>query len=405
MMPHPTRCLALAGWLLVTAAVATAQWTPFKPDKLTRIQSGIREIYSLDYDGAIRRFEEMKRESPDDPTGYAYLAFAYWIRELNSKQEMSIDRFAASDFFAELPKHTLQVDPPVEQQFRNASQEAIDRAEARLKRDPRDPEARYLLGLAQQNLTSFEASLKQSWKAAFSHGRETYAQHSGLLREYPDFGDARLATGVYNYVLGSLNWFYKFVVFLLGQHGSKEQGKKDLSVAAEKGVLAADDARLMLVLIYTREKDYAKAVDLLAQVYKRYPQNYLLPLDMGGLALLQKQPDRAIEIYREVLKKHEAGSPRFNQLEAGSIQNRLAVAFREKRDFAGSLGWSEKAVAGRQGSERTRTLAHLEMAKTLDLMGRRPEALKHYEMVAAAEDVAGSRLEAQEWLKQPFAGR
>jgi len=318
---------------------------------------------------------------------------------------MSIDRFAAADFFAELPKHTLQVEPQVEQEFRNASQEAIVRAEARLKKDPRDPEARYLLGLAHQNLTSFEASLKQGWKAAFSHGRATYTNHSALLDEHPEFHDARLATGVYNYVLGSLNWFYKFVVFLLGQHGSKEQGKKDLSVAAEKGVLAEDDARLMLVLIHTREKDYARAVELLAQVYKKYPQNYLLPLDMGGLALLQKQPDRAIEIYQEVLKKQEAGSPRFNQLEAGSIQNRLAVAFREKRDFAGSLGWSEKAIADKQSSGRTRTLAHLEMAKTLDLMGRRPEARKHYEIVAAAEDVAGSRLEAQELIKKAFTGR
>lgn len=405
MMSNPARFSVVAGWLMAAASAAIAQWTPFQPEKLSRIQAGVREIYSLDYDAAIKRFETMKQEAPDDPTGFAYLAFAYWIRELNGKQELSIDRFAASDFFSELPKHTLQVEPEVEQRFREASQEAIDRAAVRLRQDPKDPEARYLIGLAHQNLTSFEASLKQSWMAAFGEGRVTYKYHSKLLDDYPDFGDARLATGVYNYVLGSLNWFYKVFVFVLGHHGSKEQGKRDLTIAMDKGVLSADDARLMLVLIYTREKSYDRAVDLLAQIYKRYPQNYLIPLDMGGLALLQKQPDRAIEIYQDVLKKRDAGVFRFGQLEAGSVQNRLAVAFREKRDFTLSLAWSQKALVDKQASDRTRTLARLEMAKTLDVAGRRSEALKQYEAVAAAEDVAGSRAEAQLLLKTAFTGR
>src|SRR6185436_8941702 len=86
----------------------------FPPPQLARIREGLRDIYSLEYDRAEKNFQRMIEEAPDDPVGYAYLASTYWVRELGAKQELSIDRFAASDFFSEAPKHSVHVDPAVE---------------------------------------------------------------------------------------------------------------------------------------------------------------------------------------------------------------------------------------------------------------------------------------------------
>ena len=61
---------------------------------LPTVQAGIREVYNLEHDKAVIRFEAMIRESPNDPTGYAYLAWAIWLKELAKRQELSIDRFA-----------------------------------------------------------------------------------------------------------------------------------------------------------------------------------------------------------------------------------------------------------------------------------------------------------------------
>ena len=58
-----------------------------------------------------------------------YLAKTYWLQELVSKQELSIDRFAASDFFAETVKYKPKVDPTVEQRFRQANDLASPKAE------------------------------------------------------------------------------------------------------------------------------------------------------------------------------------------------------------------------------------------------------------------------------------
>jgi tetratricopeptide (TPR) repeat protein len=207
---------------------------------------------------------------------------------------------------------------------------------------------------------------------------------------------------VYDYVAGSLPWTIKWLAILLGHRGSKERGKQELELAAEKAVLVADDARIMLILIHTREKNYEKAIELLSYFQEKYPQNYLVHLDMGGMALLMKEPDRAIKTYEEILRRRDQGERKYAELERASLFNRLGVAFRHKKDLETSAGWFRKALEQEGRSKRSATVARLELGKTLDLMGRREEALKSYEAVLAAEDFAGSRLEAQGLLRQRY---
>ena len=86
------------------------------------------------------------------------------------------------------------------------------------------------------------------------------------------------------------------------------------------------------------------------------------------------------------------------------LYNRLGVAFRGKGDLETSAGWFRKALEENGVSIRAAIVARLELGKTLDLMGRRSEALKQYEQVRSTEDFAGSRNEAERLSKQPFRG-
>lgn len=369
----------------------------FQPQQLARIQQGIRDIYALRFAQAEQVFQNMIRESPDDPAGYAYLAMAYWVEELSGTQELSIDRFAASDFFSDTAKAVPHVDPAREARFREASRQAIETARERLARNTSDRAALFLLGLAYQNLASFEGTLKRSWWQAFRMGVKTYNYHDQLLRRDPNFHDARLTIGAYNYVAGSLQRSIRWIAILMGHVGSKERGKADLAMAAEKGVLVSDDARITLTLIYAREKNYPKAAEYLQQLLSRYPQNYLIHLDLAGMTLLMKQHDRAVSIYHDVLKKHP-------NLERGIVYNRLGVALRQKDDHPAAVSWFSRTLNDPKSSQRSTTIARLELGKTLDLMGHREEAIKSYRMVAEAADVAGSRLEAAHLLQQPYRG-
>jgi len=400
------RTRRIAAWaaagLLGCAGGAPAQTPLFPPDRLSRLQKGITDIYNLEYARAMENFQDMIRQAPEDPAGYVYLAATYWIQELSAKQELSIDRFAASDFFSESRKYVVPVDPAAEARFRQLSQQAVEKARRVVETSPQDRAALFLLGLAYQNLASFESALKRNWWSAFRLGSKTYRHHRDLLRRDPEFHDARLATGVYQYVAGSLGWNVKWVAFLMGYHGSRERGKQELETAARKALLAGDDARVILTLIHIREKNYQKAFDYLAELLRKYPQNYLVHLDMGGLALLMKRPEAAVEIYQDILRKREAGARKYAGIERALILNRLGAALREKGDSQAAAGWFSQALAEPGASARSTTIARLELGKTLDGMGRRGEAVQHYRAVVAAEEVAGSRQEASELLRRPY---
>jgi tetratricopeptide (TPR) repeat protein len=381
--------------LAALAGIAAAQTAVFAPEQLARIQRGLRDVYNLEHGRAIENYEGMIRESPEDPAGYAFLAYTYLAQELATRQGLSIDRFAASDFFSERPRGRAQPDAAFETKLRRASDQAIQKARARLAKDPRDTAAQFLLGLAYQNLASYETSLGRWW-GAFRLGNQTLRHHRELLRRDPNFHDARLALGVYNYVTGSLGWNVKWLAFLMGYRGSKQRGKQELETTAEKALLVGDDARLVLILIHAREKDFERAVSYLSELQQKYPQNYVVHLDMGGMELLRKRPAEAAAIYQDILKRNYAG------LERASVYNRLGVALRENGDLNEASGWFEKALAEPGLSARSATVGRLELGKTLDLLGRRDEAREHYRAVTTAEDVAGSRQEAQELLRRPY---
>ena len=387
--------------VVVLAASPVCAGDLFPPEQMARIRDGLRDIYNLDHQRAAATFEHLIADSPEDPAGYVYLATTLWRQELSEKQELSIDRFAASDFFAEKSHPLGSVDPALEARFRHLSDQAIASAKRRLSRTPGDRASLFLLGQTYQNLASFEASLKRNWWAAFRFGSRAYDYHRELLRRDPQFYDARLATGVCTYVVGSLGWSARWLALLMGYRGSAERGKTEIESAARQGQLAADDARVILVVIHTREHDYQRAYGYLAELHRSYPRNYLFELDMAGLALRMKRPDQAIGAYREILRKHDAREHNYQKLERASLYNRVGVAFRAKNDLAESLDWFRRALEQPAASANAITLAHLELGKTLDRMGRRTDAIAQFRVVAASPDVAGSRQEAERLLQSP----
>ena len=181
--------------LLLAVRPARAQPPIFSAQDLPRLKRGMHAVYSLEHDQAIAEYKALIRERPEDPLGYAFLAKTYWLKELVAKQELSIDRFAASDFFAENPRYVPAVDPESERLFREASDQAVEKARALLGRNPGDPRALFLLGMAYQNVASFEASLKRAWWASFRAGSKSNRYHRELLESHPKLYDAYLTTG------------------------------------------------------------------------------------------------------------------------------------------------------------------------------------------------------------------
>ena len=380
--------------------------SPLLPaEQVAKIQDGVRAVYDLEHDRAAGIFQKMIREEPEDAVGYMFLAKTYWLQELFKTQELSIDRFASSDFFAESPKFKPKVEPSVEQRFERVATQGIEKARARLDRTPEDPAtALFLLGLAYQNVAGYEASLKRSWWVSFRAGTKTYRYHRDLLRLKPDVYDAYMSAGTFQYVAGSLGWRTRWLAFLLGYRGNKAKGRQWLRVTSERATLVNHDARVLLILIYTRERRFQDAFDELTSLLNSFPKNYLVHLDMGGIALLMERHEAAVVIYRDILRKVEAKEDRYDRLEKAIIHNRLGVAFRRQGDLTESAAWFRRSLAEDRAAEQTRIVSHLELGKTYDLLGRRAEATRQYEQVLEYGDFAGSRVEARDLRRRRYKG-
>jgi tetratricopeptide (TPR) repeat protein len=381
----------LLALIVLCASAACAQILP--PATLTEVRAGIREVYNLEHDLAIRRFERMVREHPGDPAGYAYLAWSIWLKELAGLQELSIDRFADSDFFSNKQRPIPMLAPPTDRRIRELNAKAQELALDRWQHNSNDQGALFLLGFAYQTMASLEVSLRRSWYAAFRAGSKTFRYHRELLKINSEAHDARLANGVYLYVAGSLRWVEKLVAIFAGYYGDKERGKQELELAAEKATLVNDDARVILALIYARERQYDAALRHIGELAARYRGNYLLRLEQGGLHLRRRDFDAAIGTYQALLTPDA-------RVERSLVYNRLGVAYREKGDFVQATGWFARVLADRGASARSGTIARLELGRCLDRMGRRADAERYWREVLDRQDVAGSREEAKRLLRR-----
>lgn len=394
--------LAAAFLFFVCTRLACAQAMPLGDDTAARVRELMAQIYNLNYDQAAGLARKMIAAAPEDPAGYVFLARTYWSQELGVTRALSLERFASAGFFTDSTRYTVTIDPRLESRFRDATANAIQKGKARLQRNRDDRAARYLLGVAYQNAASFEAALKRRWWAAFRAASKAEKYHRELLNQDPSFVDPLLTVGVSEYVTASLPWKVSWVAVFMGYSGSRQRGREMLETAAAKGSLVADDARTMLALFYTLDKNYQRAYDKLTQLLARYPRNYLVHLDMGGLTSRMGRHDQAVTLYQQILAKLERRIDGYDQLDRPTVLNRLGAAYRAKGDQQMAANWFRRALDDPAAPARTRTITHLELGKTLDLLGRRKEAIDQYRAVASAEDFAGSRLEAEKYLRRPF---
>lgn len=392
-------------WMLLWPALLAAQPASlFPPERLELLQRAVDEVFRLDHAQAAAICRDYITRWPDDPAGYAFLARTYWAEELASQQLFNIDRFTASGFFSESSRYRATVPAARERRFREASGQAIRKAKARLQAKPSDPAARFSLGVAYQNLASFEAALKTNWWQAVIYGNRAVRTHRDLIARQPSCADARVTLGVYEYAAGSVPWGLRWLTFLLGYRGNKETGKRELRAAAEQGVLAAADARLVLVLFHSLDKEFDSAYAQLARLLERYPRNYLVHLNMAAVDTRRGRHAAALTTYNTILSMVNARSNGYQRLTRAVLYNQMAAAARAAGDLRVSERWLRQSLEESALPARTAAIAHLELGKTLDRMGNRTEAIDQYRAVERAEDFAGSRVEAQRYLKSAFTG-
>ncbi len=357
-------------------------------------QEGYSALYALDYRAAGRAFDRLIELAPDRPEGYLYRATNTWFRSLFEQRLLSTSLYSKDDFYAQKER---DVDPAVDKAFRADLQSALTFGEARLRQNPADVEALYYLGAVHGTLAGYEASMARAFFSALEHGSKSVELHEKVLKLDPNYADAYLTVGLYHYTVGSLPLAVKLLLALGGVRGSRTVGIAELERVAREGRRNADDAKVVLISLYTRERQFESALRLLDEMRQKYPSNFVVGIEQ---ALTLAQMGRNAEAARafEVLRKDARAMRDAADYIEFSCGETLARAGR----YAEALTHYNAVVEWPRADPDRVTLAHLGAGQCLDLLKRRQEAMQRYRYVMRRPNILDSRRRAETLLKAPY---
>src|SRR6266446_9592644 len=203
---------------------------------------------------------------PDNPIGPEMQAYTLWLETLNKSRLLQAAIYSTQSFYTGTED---KPDPRVVQDFRELTRQATQLAKARLQRNPRDPQMLYILGAIETLKASFAATIERRFIAALRDGSSGVDRHREVIKLDPNFHDAELSIGLYDYIVGTLPLGAKLVASIIGVRGSKKRGIETLERVAKEAHWERDDARLLLMALYKREKRFPESLVLSRELQEK----------------------------------------------------------------------------------------------------------------------------------------
>lgn len=248
---------------------------------ISPLDRGFSGLYNLDFSGAQKDFVSWQKLHPDDPMGPVSEAAGLLFSEFNRLGVLESQFYVNDDAFTGRPK--LTPDPAVRERFQNAIERSENLSHARLAKDPKDRDALFALTLSSGLQADYAALIEKRNLASLRYTKQATAAAQQLLAVCHDCYDALLATGFSKYILGTLSAPLRWMLRLEGVRADKQSGIADLQMTADHGHYLAPFARILLAIAYVREKDKARALEMLAGLQKEFPGNTLFPREIAHL--------------------------------------------------------------------------------------------------------------------------
>ncbi|KAF0250150.1 MAG: hypothetical protein FD167_451 [bacterium] len=354
---------------------------------------GFNALYNMDYKSAQAKFTQMAQILPEHPAGHFYLATNYWLELLNSSRRLQTNLYSGESFYVDTKD---KVDEKVDKEFRRLLAISLEKAESNIKKNPKDVESIYYQGAAHGLMASYEATVTRSFFSALRHGSKSVDLHRQVIELNPNYIDAYLTIGAYDYIAGSLPFAVKILATIGGIRGSKERGLEELNLVTEKGLYAQDDARVLLITLYGRENKNVEILNLLETLSNKYPQNYLFKIERANTLVKLNRATESYQLFEELLKDKNAQKTadliHYQYAEAFANQGRNSDALREFQKIKNISGSSPELV----------TRAYLRAGQMLDLLTKRSEATLEYQTVLKRENVFDSHEQAKKYLQKPY---
>jgi len=288
-------------WLLLLPVAVVAQVDP-----------GYQHFYSLEFPEALALFRAEVAANPNSPDAYNHVAQTILYREMFRSGALESELVTGSNPF--LRREGLNVSKTDDQEFQDAINRALALADAKIKLNPNDVRALYALGVSYGLRGNYHFLVRKAYTDALRDATSARKAHARVTDIDPNFTDARLTQGVYDYVLGSLSPAWRMLGFFAGFRGDRERGIETLQQVAKLGKLNRVDAEVLLCAVYRRERRAKEAVPLLSDLIERFPQNFLLRLELVQMYGDLGEKDKALAVIREVDRLKREKTPGYERL-------------------------------------------------------------------------------------------
>ena len=290
-----------------------------------RVTPAIEHLRNLEYDAAKKQLRDCVDAHPSDLRAWNYLAIATLYDEMFERGVLESGVYGEGGEVFKPSK--VAVTPSFQQELFSILDKSQQLAEERLKSDPKDKDAMYWAGVGHGTRATYHFALRKEYLAALHEATAAYNYHTNLLKLDPDYVDSYLVVGMNNYVVGSLPWYFKVFASLTGRHGDRAEGIRQIKRVTEQGNYAREDAKLMLAVLYQREKMYAPALALYQEMARSYPRNYLLRYEGSSLMGMMNDWKSAAQAYDSILSKHRAGDSGYENIPIAKVLYKSGQAY------------------------------------------------------------------------------
>jgi tetratricopeptide (TPR) repeat protein len=388
--------LCAAGSLARAAAVDT---NPMNYDP--QVREAFQHFYNLDYSGAVERFERYHAAHPGDPQATAYLLNAAIFQELY-REDLLDTTFYANDGFL-TGHHATEEDPRVRDRIFALADEAVREADWRLSQNPNDVDALFARAWVRSLRCTYVAMVERAFGAGFRLATKAKDDAQHALDIDPNYVDAKLIVGVYEYVVGALPWPFKLMIGFAGITGSKAAGLALLQDVGSRGVITSVEARTAMALFLRREAKYQQAVDVVRGLESEYPHDFLFCLEEANLRKDAGQGMAAVDAYRKLLAEN-AKPGYFNSASVDLAQFGLGDALRGQRHYADAAQAYEQAAESPGAGVELRVRSLVDAGECRDQMNDRTQAVKDYQAAIDAGPTTSHADTARRYLHAAYKG-
>jgi hypothetical protein len=246
------------------------------------IDRAFNRLYNFDFTGAHSLIDTRLQSNPDDPLAYSLRGAVFLFAELHRLQILDTDFFSDDDKVTD--KKRFKPDPAARVNIFSATDEARRRAAAQLVRRPEDRAALFAQCMAAGLETEYSIIVEKKYLRSYNLAKENQGYARKLLTLTPPFYDAYVTLGSAEYVVANLNFFFRLFARFDSIKGSRQKAIDNLRLAIDHGRYYQPYAKILLTVVYLREKRVKDALMIMKELEHDFPENPLFKKEATLLA-------------------------------------------------------------------------------------------------------------------------